>query len=72
MAVREEIVCGNCDGVLERPLPLACPHCGARLRRGRLGGLSRRWRAWLTSALVVALTFGAVLAYLWWLNGGTW
>jgi hypothetical protein len=52
-----KLVC-DCGGVIPRPLPANCPHCGARIV-----GVDRR--ANWAPPVIVALLFGVLLAFLW-------
>jgi hypothetical protein len=60
MARRDRLVC-ECGGEIGRPLPLHCPHCGARLV-----GVRRRWSSILVPILAIGGMFAALVAFVWW------
>ena len=59
--VKERITC-ECGGVLTRPIPETCPHCGARI----VAVKRRLWPRILPLA-IVALMFAALIAFVCWL-----
>lgn len=47
-----------CGGAIERPIPLRCPHCGARIR-----GVRKRLPLGL---LLVPLMFVVLIVFVYW------
>ncbi|MFT5525135.1 MAG: hypothetical protein ACI9HK_003101 [Pirellulaceae bacterium] len=61
MSQREQLVC-ECGGKLERPIPKACPHCGAVLTGVKI----RLWPT-ILGFLVVFAMFVTLIAFAIWL-----
>ncbi len=64
MAQRDQLVC-ECGGQLDRPIPKACPHCGAILA----GVKVRIWPAVLGLLLILAM-FAVLVGFAIWLVQG--
>jgi hypothetical protein len=58
---KERITC-ECGGVLTRPIPETCPHCGARIV-----AVKRRMWPRILPLVMVALMFAALIAFVCWL-----
>ena len=58
----DKLIC-TCGGLIRRPLPAECPHCGAPIRRVR----PHIW-SHIYPLLVVTAIFGCLVAFLWWMS----
>jgi hypothetical protein len=60
MPGKEKLMC-ECGGLLSRPLPDNCPHCGARI----VGVRRRLWTMVLPLVVVVAMFSGLIWFFFW-------